>query len=84
MDARKPTLSGPTAPVVAQTGAIPDTYRKLWSTREGREREYARNTDSTHASYVQETKKRNAHDINRNSNTHIFIYIGIYNRVLQV
>ena len=39
MDVGKPTLSGLTALIVAQTGAVWDTDRKLPNTREGRERE---------------------------------------------
>ena len=53
--AGKPTLSGPTALVVAQTGAILDTYQKPPSMREEREREREKER-YINVSYVHGTK----------------------------
>ena len=74
MDAGKTTFSGPDCTGCGTTGASPDMYRRLPNTRE-RKREYARYTDSMHASYVQKTKERNAPDTNRDTNMHNLIYI---------
>ena len=73
MDAGKTTFSGPDCTGCGTTGASPDMYRRLPNTRE-RKREYARYTDSMHASYVQKTKERNAPDTNKDTNMHNLIY----------
>ena len=85
MDAGRMTLSGPSAPVVAQTGAIPDTNQKPLSTREKRERESrcATPTQSTPRMY-REQGKGNARDTDRDSNARILIYMCIYKRVIQL
>ena len=74
MDAGKPTVSGPAPLVVAQTGTIPDTYRKPPSTRE---RERATLTQSTPRMYMEQSKG-NTRDTDRDLNAHILIYIYMY------
>ena len=47
-----------------------------------REREHVRYTDSTHASYIQETKKeRNVPDANRDTNMFNLIYINYKSKI---
>ena len=63
MDAGKPTLSGPDCTGCGANRS--DSGCALEANEHERERE--RNTDTTHASYVWETKGRNAPDTNRDT-----------------
>ena len=70
----------PAASDAAQTRMILVAYRKLLNMREEergreREREQARITDSTHTSYVQETKGKKCPDSNRDTSMRNLIYI---------
>ena len=81
MDAGKPTFSGPTAPVVVQTGAIPVAHRRLPNTRE-RERESTHATPTQHTPLVyRKQRKRNAPDNNKDTNSHQRICINVQNLI---
>mgnify|MGYP000597857955 CR=1 FL=1 len=92
MDVVKPTFSGSTGPVVAQTGPIPVTRRRLPNMRErerdrdrdrdrDRETEHAHNTDSTHTTCVQEaTEKKCTQHRQRHECTQLHIHMYLQGR----